>query len=259
MSQEGSHQASDASGDDHGTSSPAVVQGAPSPRGSSNHGCFVTAGADASGDKPQHLQELDASDEKVEEELYGDLSSFLPHVSEKARKVKIVKEAIRYIRYLECTAAQIENDLKQERALAQQAGGDPGASSSSAPPQGPPEQQQIPQQPKKQQQPAAAPPRRIVFRTFSATNVMVNMCNDDANITVCVPRRRDALTIVLSVLENHPIDVVTVQIASDEARTMFNVFTHVNPEAIQQLGGEAPASEDIYQLVLSEIAAGLSN
>jgi hypothetical protein len=84
--------------------------------------------------------------------------------------------------------------------------------------------------PKKQEQkPAAAPP--VAFQSWSGTNVVLTVSEDDALISVCAPRRAGVLVMVLSVLQKHRLDVVTTQVASDEGRSMFNIHARVSTRA----------------------------
>jgi hypothetical protein len=173
----------------------------------------------------------------------------------------MVEEAISCIRALEDTLQELGN-RKRALALKRQAAaaGDLGAGSSSAPPpdswkgaglspvlpqcwagsssapplphaagQGTVLSPALPQGwgslPKrtKQQEPAAGLPRPIGFRARSESNVVLNVMGDDAFVTVFTAGRTGALLTVLSVLEKHHIDVITVQIAP----SLITMYTHV--------------------------------
>ncbi|XP_062224486.1 transcription factor bHLH95-like [Phragmites australis] len=198
--------------------------------------------------------------------MFSSLHAFLPHIPEKSDKATIVGEAIGYIRVLEDKVAM----RKQELVLARQAAAaEVRASSSSAPShpaQGaamslvvPHGRGQLPQQ--QQQRPAAAmtPPPQLTaapvgFQTWWGPNVVLSVSDDDAYINLCAPRRAGVLTLVLSVLDKHRIDVVTTHVASDGVRSMFTIHARVN-----EANGENPASEEIYKLAVSEIMDWLLN
>jgi hypothetical protein len=75
----------------------------------------------------------------------------------------------------------------------------------------------------KQQEPAACAPRPIGFRARSESNVALYVMGDDAFVTVFAAGRPGVLLTVLSVLEKHHIDVITVQIAP----SLITMYTRV--------------------------------
>lgn len=139
---------------------------------------------------------------------------------------------------------------KQELAHARQAaaGAEGAASSSPAPPQSvramaAAVSSDIPQpQPQPLQLPLSiavpAPPpqlptaarRQVGFQTWSWPNLVLNVSDDKAYISVCAPRHlgMQNMVMVLSVLNKHGIDVATAQVDSDAVRSMFNIYAHVS-------------------------------
>ena len=71
----------------------------------------------------------------------------------------------------------------------------------------------------------ASPPR---CKTWTGPNVVLTVANDNVYISVCAPRRANTLTMVMSVLDNHGIDVITAQISSDRVRALFMIYAHVS-------------------------------
>ena len=172
-----------------------------------------------------------------------------------------MEQTIAYIQFLERTKAMLEK-RKQQLALARQV----AASSSSAPPQtargkmapapvAPLLQplaaavpvsaaaDDVPQPQPLVQQPlavaAAVPPPQPLpvaaagqggFQTWSWPNLVLNVSNNNAYINVCVPRHlgMQNMVMVLSVLNNHGIDVVTTQVDADAARSVLNFYTRVS-------------------------------
>ena len=57
---------------------------------------------------------------------------------------------------------------------------------------------------------------------------MLSVLNDEAVINVCAPRQRGLLTMVVSVLSKHGIDVISVQVGADDAQSFFNIYTRVS-------------------------------
>ena len=153
-------------------------------------------------------------------------------------KATLVGETINFIKTLEETKAQLEKK-KVEQALAQQAAA-VGASSLSVlrtahgmaalsdgwdpvPPQ----------QPAAPAAAAAAATGPVAgFQTWSTQNVVLSVLNEEAIINVCAPRQRGLLTMVVSVLSKHGIDVISVQVGADDAQSFFNIYTRVSTSTL---------------------------
>jgi hypothetical protein len=158
-----------------------------------------------------------------------------------------VGHAVDYIQSLEKTKAMLEK-RKQELAHARQAaaGAEGAASSSPAPPQSvramaaavssdipQPEPLQLPLSiavPAPPPQLPTAARRQVGFQTWSWPNLVLNVSDDKAYISVCAPRHlgMQNMVMVLSVLNKHGIDVATAQVDSDAVRSMFNIYAHVS-------------------------------
>lgn len=67
------------------------------------------------------------------------------------------------------------------------------------------------------------------FQTWFSPNVVVNMCGDDAQISVCSPRKPGLLTTIFYILEKHNLDVVSAHVSSDRYRSMYMIHAHVSP------------------------------
>ncbi|CAL4887434.1 unnamed protein product [Urochloa decumbens] len=206
----------------------------------------LPAAADEDGDVKAHILTERERRRKMKD-LFGNLHALMPHIPGKIDKASLVGETIHFIRALEKTKAQLEK-RKLEQAVARQAAAQAAAASSSflAPPLqtaqgmaamstgcwGPPAVLPPPQQ--QQQQPpelvAAAGP--VGFQTWSAPNVVLSVMREKAAINLCVPRQPRVLTLVMSVLNKHGIDVVTAHVVADEsARSMITVYTTVSSHA----------------------------
>ncbi|KAK4739994.1 hypothetical protein R3W88_003691 [Solanum pinnatisectum] len=64
------------------------------------------------------------------------------------------------------------------------------------------------------------------FMTWSSPNVILNVCGEDAHISVCCPKNPGLFTMICYVLEKHKIDIVSAQISSDQFRSMFMIQAH---------------------------------
>ncbi|KAL6850382.1 hypothetical protein ACP4OV_021009 [Aristida adscensionis] len=97
----------------------------------------------------------------------------------------------------------------------------------------------------------------VGFQSWYGPNIVLSVSNDDAYITVCMPRRASLMSMVVSVLDKYGIDVVTAQVSSDSGRSMFNVHARVTPEAGIQQADPPLSSVDIYKLAVSELMVWL--
>jgi hypothetical protein len=150
-----------------------------------------------------------------------------------AQKATIVEETVDYIKTSEGILMGLEN-VKLERIVTELL----GASSSCATPLPPPMRHGGAPPPTASrestladmvnnwnaQQTAAAAPPRSPFQTWSAPNIVVSVTGNESFICVCAPRQSGAVT---KVLEKYHIDVITLNISSDE-NNVFSIHTRVS-------------------------------
>lgn len=68
-----------------------------------------------------------------------------------------------------------------------------------------------------------------IFQTWTSSNVVLNICGDEAQISVCSPKRPGLLTTICYVLEKYKIDVVSAHIVSDNCnRSIYMIQAHVS-------------------------------
>ncbi|CAN6278801.1 unnamed protein product [Urochloa humidicola] len=229
------------------------------PKGKGKGKDSLAAAADEDGDVKAHILTERERRRKMKD-LFSNLHALMPHIPDKVDKASLVGETIHFIRALEQTKAQLER-RKLEQAVARQAAAAAASSSSSflAPPlrtaQG---------MAAMSSGPAAAPPPAapalvaaagpVGFQTWSAPNVVLSVLREKAAINLCVPRQPRILTLVMSVLSKHGIDVVTAHVVAESARSMITVYTSVNGA-----GGDNRPAEEIYKLAVSEIMVWLSS
>jgi hypothetical protein len=68
----------------------------------------------------------------------------------------------------------------------------------------------------------------VLFQTWTSSNVVLNICGNDAQISVCSPKKPGLLTTICYVLEKYNIEVVSTHIASDYNRNMYMIQAHVS-------------------------------
>ncbi|OQU85093.1 transcription factor bHLH95 [Sorghum bicolor] len=227
------------------------------------------ADADAGADKGKSVAAADDGEPTVNialepekrkrmKDLFRELRDLMPHVPRKTDKVALMGEAIKYIRALEEKAAMLGKQVLARPPPAAARGEASSSSSSSLTaammPDVPRGWGGVPAVPPAGPAVPASPPLRC--NTWTWPNVALTVANENACISVCVPRRaNNTLSMLMSVLDNHGIDVITSQISSDRARDMFMIYGHVTG-----IGGENRRSaEEVYQRAVSEIKCRLNN
>lgn len=66
----------------------------------------------------------------------------------------------------------------------------------------------------------------VMFQTWTSSNVVLNICGDQAHISICSPRKPGLLTSICYALEKHKITLVSAQISSDGDRNMYMIHAH---------------------------------
>ncbi|KAL7206586.1 hypothetical protein ACSBR2_019326 [Camellia fascicularis] len=67
-----------------------------------------------------------------------------------------------------------------------------------------------------------------LFQTWTSPNVILNVCGDHAQISVCSMKKAGLFTAICYVLEKHKLDVVSAHVSSDQNRTMYMIQAHVS-------------------------------
>jgi hypothetical protein len=66
------------------------------------------------------------------------------------------------------------------------------------------------------------------FQTWFSPNVVMNMCGNDAQFSLCSTRKPGLLATILYILEKHNLDVVSAHISSDQYRSIYMIHAHVS-------------------------------
>ncbi|KAK2660263.1 hypothetical protein Ddye_006796 [Dipteronia dyeriana] len=94
-----------------------------------------------------------------------------------------------------------------------------------------------------------APP--VCFQTWLSPNVVVNVCGDDAQISVCSPRKPGLLSTIFYILEKYNLDVVSAHVTSDSYRRMYMIQAHAGGASNQF--PEALPVEETFKLAVGEM------
>lgn len=68
----------------------------------------------------------------------------------------------------------------------------------------------------------------VLFQTWTSSNVVLNICGDEAQISICSPKKPRLFTTICYVLEKHNVEVRSVHVSSDCNRSMYMIQAHVS-------------------------------
>ncbi|KVH93291.1 hypothetical protein Ccrd_004657 [Cynara cardunculus var. scolymus] len=74
-----------------------------------------------------------------------------------------------------------------------------------------------------------------VFETWTSPNVTISMCGTDAHISICSLKKPGLFTTICFILKNHNHDIVSAQISSDDAKTMYMIHVRMYKKAVEQI------------------------
>ncbi|KAF8410084.1 hypothetical protein HHK36_002606 [Tetracentron sinense] len=196
--------------------------------------------------------------------MFSNLHALLPQLPAKADKSTIVDEAVNYIKTLQHTlqklqkqkvemlrgAATIDHEPSiitpptlafgsREAFLADQGSSNNLSITTNSP------------------HSLLVPRFSACFQTWSSPNVILSVCGDDAQISVCSQRKPGLLATVFYVLEKHKLEVISAHISSDYYRSMYMIHARASGASDQFL--EALPVEEIYKLAVGEMIFWLSS
>ncbi|GAB4838701.1 hypothetical protein Ancab_028244 [Ancistrocladus abbreviatus] len=91
----------------------------------------------------------------------------------------------------------------------------------------------------------------VTFQTWTSSNVVLNVCGDSAQITVCSTRKPGLFTKICFVLEQHKIEVISAHVSSDSNRILYMIQAHVGGTS-DRLSEITPV-EEVYKQAAAEI------
>ncbi|XP_020236627.1 transcription factor bHLH95 [Cajanus cajan] len=192
----------------------------------------ITSGEGTNGkyldsDHEMHLS-IERERRKKMNDMYSSLQALLPPRPSKADKSTIVDEAVNYIKDLEQTREKLEKQKQEKSQSASALKQIMATSSSNALPV--PEKQQV-----------------AFDRTWAASNMVMNISGDEAQISICTAHKPGLMTHIASVLENHNIDVISATISANGNGKTSMIQVHG-----KQASG-ANSVEETYKQVAEEI------
>ncbi|KAJ9159559.1 hypothetical protein P3X46_025062 [Hevea brasiliensis] len=198
--------------------------------------------------------------------MFANLHTLLPQLPPKADKSTIVDEAVNYIKTLQQTLQKLQKQKlerlqgatafsydptfslicpqkladSREAFLADQ-GSNNLAIASTKPSNNVPSVARFP----------------VLFQTWTSSNVVLNICGDEAQISICSSKKHCLFTTICYVLEKHNIEILSAHVSSDCNQSMYMIQAHVNRTSDHF--SEAMPVEEIYRQAAGEIMCWVSS
>ncbi|XVF36301.1 hypothetical protein REPUB_Repub19eG0046600 [Reevesia pubescens] len=216
------------------------------------------------GDQSEHDMHIWTERERRKKmrNMFSSLHALLPQLPAKADKSTIVDEAVTYIKNLQQTLQTLQKqkleklrisstmvDYEQSSIITSQMQA-PESSEAFLTDQGP-ITNNYPMSTVDMSQTFAAQISPACFQTWFSPNVVINMCGDDAQISVCSQRKPGILATILYILEKHQLEVVSAHISSDQYLSMYMIHVHAGGASDQF--SEPLSVEETFKLAAGEM------
>ncbi|GMH02874.1 hypothetical protein Nepgr_004713 [Nepenthes gracilis] len=100
----------------------------------------------------------------------------------------------------------------------------------------------------------------VVFQTWTSSNVVLNVCGHDAQITVCSAKKTGLFTTICLVLDKYKIEVVSIHISSDGSRSIYMIQAHLQASGTNSdQFSERISVEEVYKQAAGEIMLWVSS
>ncbi|XP_050208751.1 transcription factor bHLH95 [Mercurialis annua] len=196
--------------------------------------------------------------------MFSNLHALLPQLPPKADKSTIVDEAVNYIKTLQQTLQKL-----QKQKLQKLQGGAIATNLNNEPP--PPLIAESREAFLADQQGSLSNNNIItdnnnnkierydpvMFQTWTSSNVVLNICDGKAQISICSSKKPGLFTTICYVLEKHNIQILSAHLSSDSNRSTYMIQAHVNG-GLNQFAESIPV-EEIYREAASEIMCWVSS
>ncbi|XP_065872534.1 transcription factor bHLH95 [Euphorbia lathyris] len=189
--------------------------------------------------------------------MFSNLHELLPQLPPKADKSTIVDEAVNYIKTLEKTLKDLEKQKlergKEPKVIPESREAflaDQGSSNSS---------NNVGTTSTRSLNLASIQGFPVMFQTWTSSNVVLNICGDEAQISVCSSKKPGLFTAICYVLEKYNIEMLSAHVSSDSSQCfyMIQAYHHVNGDSNQF--AEAIPVEEIYRQAANEIISWISS
>ncbi|KAL8554533.1 hypothetical protein ACS0TY_002646 [Phlomoides rotata] len=192
--------------------------------------------------------------------MFATLQALLPHIPPKADKSTIVDEAVKHIKKLQQSVEELEKrklEMRQGIITHNYPITRPRDPSSFITQQTPAIQSReaflADQGSNSSPKPLfPGPEYPAIFKTWSSSNVVLNVCGKDAHISICRPKTPGLLTLICFVIEKHNLEVVSAQVSSDPTRCIYMIHTRANGGSDHHQFQQAFV-EEIYRQAAAEL------
>ncbi|XP_061960553.1 transcription factor bHLH95 isoform X2 [Populus nigra] len=190
--------------------------------------------------------------------MFSSLHALLPQLPAKADKSSIVDEAVKYIKTLQQTLQTLQKQkvekfqgaiIDYEPSVITSLTDTVGSREASFAALGP--SKNFPLTSKMSQNSFSVSLSPACFQTWFSPNVVMNMCGNDAQFSLCSTRKPGLLATILYILEKHNLDVVSAHISSDQYRSIYTIHAHADGASDQY--PEAMSVEDTFKLAAGEM------
>ncbi|PQQ15217.1 transcription factor bHLH95 [Prunus yedoensis var. nudiflora] len=96
----------------------------------------------------------------------------------------------------------------------------------------------------------------VTFQTWTTPNVVLNICGDEAQISVCCPKKAGLLSAICFILEKYKLGVMSAHVSSDCNHSMYMIQAHARGAPDQFL--ETFPADEIFKQAAAEIILMLS-
>ncbi|KAF6143972.1 hypothetical protein GIB67_017580 [Kingdonia uniflora] len=208
-------------------------------RGVPKGGSSECKGSGGGGDESDHEIHIWTERERRKKmrNMFSNLHALLPQLPAKADKSTIVDEAVSYIKTLQQTLQKLQKKKLDILRGATTNDYDPSITGLTPTPLTNTREAFVADQVSSRNMAVTTyPPHSLpvlptfssCMQTWSSPNVVLSVCGDDAQISVCAPKKLGLLTTILFVLEKHRLEVVTAHVSSDQYRSMYMIHAHVS-------------------------------
>ncbi|MED6222393.1 hypothetical protein PIB30_064012 [Stylosanthes scabra] len=94
------------------------------------------------------------------------------------------------------------------------------------------------------------------FKTWASQNVVVNICGEEAQFSICAEKKPSLFTTIAFVLEKHKIDVISASILCNDNSNRYMVLAHASKALLQY--ADANTVEETFKLAAGEIMMWLA-
>ncbi|CAK7329896.1 unnamed protein product [Dovyalis caffra] len=195
--------------------------------------------------------------------MFSNLHALLPQLPPKADKSTVVDEAVNYIKTLQQTLQKLQKEKLERVQGAMSFGYEP---SMIAPQKQADSREAFLADQGSSNNLAISTTKSlpsvsrypVLFQTWTSSNVVLNICGDEAQISVCSPKKQGLFTTICYVFEKHNVEVLSAHVSSDCNRSMYMIQTHASGASSDQFGETFPV-EEVYKQVACEIMCWVSS